>query len=134
MKKIYYKRSAILGFILIVVLNACSGIVSSKVSPATVVESYINALVAKDDISLSTLSCADYEEEALLELDSFQAVEIRMDGLICTDVGTSGEFSLVNCQVNIIATYDGEDRIFDFSARNYQVIDQSGELLVCGYQ
>jgi len=117
-----------------VILSACSRTVSNDTSPASAVESFLKALVAKDDISLSTLTCSDYEADALMELDSFQAVDVRMEGLKCSDVGSSGEFSLVNCQVNIIATYNGEDRNFDFSVRNYQVIDQKGKFLVCGYQ
>ncbi len=134
MIKRHYKCFPILGFIFIVVLSACSGTVSSNTSPGAVVEQYLQALVAKDDISLSTLSCSDYEADALMELDSFQAVEVRLDGLICSAAGTSGEFSLVNCQGNIIATYNGEDQKIDLSTRNYQVIEQKGEFLVCGYQ
>ena len=134
MIKNYYNSITILGFILIMVLSACSGTGSRNTSPATVVELYLKALVAKDDKSLSTLSCSDYEADALMELDSFQAVEIRTDGFTCSAAGTSGEFSLVNCQGKIFATYNGEVQNFDFSTRNYQVIDQNGEFLVCGYQ
>ncbi|MFH2037850.1 MAG: hypothetical protein ABIJ65_00275 [Chloroflexota bacterium] len=130
----YYKKFVALGFILFTALSACSGTASNNASPAAVVESYLKALVAKDDKSLSILSCSDFEADALMELDSFQAVEVRLDGLACSAVGTSGEFSLVNCQGNIVATYNGEDQNIDLSARNYQVIDQKGEFLVCGYQ
>ena len=134
MKHNYIILPSILGFLLIISLSACSGAASENSSPVSVVEAYINALVAKDNSTLSTLSCSDWEADALMELDSLQAVEVRLEGLICVDAGASGEFSLVNCQGNFVTTYDGEDQNRDLSTRNYQVINQSGEFLVCGYQ
>lgn len=124
----------ILGTFLSLVLSSCGGSGSKNSSPSTAVEAYLNALISKDNTSLSILSCSDWESDALMELDSLQIVEVRLDGLVCTSTGTSGEFTLVNCQGNIIATYNGEDRNIDLSLRNYQVIDQDGEYLVCGYQ
>ena len=129
-----FKKLIILGSFLILVLTACGGAASDISSPSTVVEAYLKALVEKDNISLSTLSCSDWEPSALMELDSLQAVEVRLDGLICTDADSSGEFSLVSCQGKMIATYNGEDQNIDLSTRNYRVLDQDGEFLVCGYQ
>lgn len=134
MKNNYLILTSILGLFLIISLAACSGAASKNSSPTSAVESYLNALVAKDNTTLSTLSCSDWEIDALMELDSLQAVEVRLEGLICEDAGASGGFSLVNCQGNIVATYNGEDQNIDLSTRNYKVIDQSGEFLVCGYQ
>jgi len=129
-----FKKIIISGFFLTFLLAACGGAASDNSSPSTVVEGYLKALVEKDDASLSILSCSDWESDALMELDSLQAVEARLDGLICTDAGSNGEFSLVKCQGIIIRTYNGEDQNMDLSTRNYQVIDQNGEFLVCGYQ
>jgi hypothetical protein len=98
------------------------------------VESYLNALVNKDSNSLSALSCADWESNALLELDSLQAVTTKMENLVCTATGTNGSITNVNCQGKILATYNGEDQKFDLSVRTYQVVNQGGEYLVCGYQ
>lgn len=134
MKHKINKEIMIIGSLVIVLLAACSGPASDNSSPSKVVEAYLTALVNKDNSSLSTLSCSDWEANALMELDSLQAVEVRLDGLTCNDAGTSGEFPLVNCQGNIIATYNGEDQNIDLSTRNYLVVNQDGEFLVCGYQ
>lgn len=115
-------------------LAACGGALSNNSSPEKVVEAYLTALVNKDNNTLSTLSCSDWESNALMELDSLQAVEVRLEGLTCSDSGSSGEFSLVKCQGSLVATYNGEDQNIDLSSRNYRVIDQDGEFLVCGYQ
>ena len=114
-------------------LTACASNASKKDNaPAKAVEDYLNALVAKDANRLSTLSCGDWEDSALLELDSFQAVNTRLDGLSCEQTGTDGNTALVLCRGKIIATYNNEDQDLDLSVRTYQVVQQGGEWLVCG--
>jgi hypothetical protein len=110
-------------------LSACTG---NGNAPAKAVEDYLNALVAKDADRLSTLSCSDWEDDALLELDSFQSVTTRLDGLACEQTGTDGDTALVLCKGRIIATYNNEDQDLDLSVRTYQVVQESGEWLVCG--
>ena len=58
-------------------LIACA---SNTDAPAKAVENYLNALVEKDADRLSTLVCGAWEEDALIELDSFQAVTARLEG------------------------------------------------------
>ncbi len=101
---------------------------------AKAVEDYLTALVNKDGNTLSVLSCADWESNALLELDSLQAVTTRLENLACTAAGTDGTTTQVNCQGKIIATYNNENTELDLSARTYQVVQQGGEYLVCGYK
>ncbi|MBN2386821.1 MAG: hypothetical protein JXB85_07345 [Anaerolineales bacterium] len=116
---------------MMVVLAACT---SGGSPPAEAVERYLVALVDKDEATLSSLSCADWEMTAIMELDSFQAVDTRLEGLTCSLAGTEGEMSLVTCEGRIIATYNNEDQEFDLSLRTYQVVEQSGEYLVCGFR
>jgi hypothetical protein len=111
-------------------LSACAS--SNENAPAKAVEGYLNALVAKDADRLSSLVCADWEDEALLELDSFQAVTPRLDGLACEQTGTEGNTALVLCNGKIVATYNNEDQELDLSVRTYQVVQEGGEWLVCG--
>ena len=114
----------------ILLLPACAS--SSDNASAKAVEDYLNALVAKDANRLTTLSCGEWEEDALLELDSFQAVTARLEGLACEQTGTDGDTALVLCSGKIIATYNEEDQELDLSVRTYQVVQEGGEWLVCG--
>ena len=116
---------------LVVAFTACG---SSGNQAPRAVEDYLNALVNKDADRLSALSCADWESNALLELDSLQAVDTRLEGLTCSVSGTDGDTTLVSCQGKIIATYNNEDQELDISVRTYQVVQQGGESLVCGYR
>ena len=111
------------------ILPACA---SDSNAPVQAVEDYLNALVEKDANRLTTLSCGEWEEEALLELDSFQAVTARLEGLACEQTGTDGNTALVLCNGNIVATYNEEDQQLDLSVRTYQVVQEGGEWLVCG--
>jgi hypothetical protein len=97
-------------------------------------EDYLYALVAKDATRLSTLSCVDWAQSAAVEMDSFQAVTASLEGLSCEVTGTDGAFTLVTCQGNIVTSYNGETQQFDLSLRTYQVVEQGGETLVCGYR
>jgi hypothetical protein len=111
-------------------LTACAS--GNENAPAKAVEDYLNALVSKEEARLSTLSCGEWEDDALLELDSFQAVTARLDGLACSQTGTDGETALVLCDGKIIATYNDEDQELDLSVRTYEVAQEGGEWLVCG--
>lgn len=121
---------AISTIIITLFLTACAS--DSGSAPAKAVEQYLNALVAKDADRLPTLVCGDWEEDALIELDSFQAVTPRLEAAACQQTGTDGETALVNCTGKIIATYNDEDQELDLSVRTYQVVQQDGDWLVCG--
>jgi len=111
-------------------LAACGA--SDADAPAKAVENYLTTLVEKDGDRLPTLVCGDWEADALIELDSFQAVTARLDNLSCSQTGTDGETALILCTGNIIATYNGEDQALDLSGRTFQVTQENGEWLVCG--
>lgn len=116
--------------ITIPLLSACG--TSNNDAPAKAVESYLTALVDKDANRLPTLVCGDWEEDALIELDSFQAVTARLEDVSCTQTGTDGDTSLVLCNGKIVATYNNEDQELDLSVRTYQVVQEGGDWLVCG--
>jgi len=128
------RRSAPIVLLMCIVALLFSACGKAPDPAAKAVEDYLTALVNKDASTLSTLSCADWESNASLELDSLQAVTTRLENLACTTTGTDGTTKQVNCQGKIIATYNNEDQELDLSVRTYQVVQQGGEYLVCGYK
>lgn len=126
------RKLVLLSFVILaaLVLVACGS--STGDAPVQAVENYLNALVAKDATRLPTLVCGDWEDDALIELDSFQAVTARLENVACTQTGTDGDTALVNCTGNIIASYNNEDQALDLSVRTYQVTQTGGDWLVCG--
>ena len=105
---------------------------SNADAPAKAVEDYLNALVAKDADRLPTLVCGAWEDDALLELNSLQAVSARLEEVSCSQTGADGSAALVSCAGNIVLTYDTEDQKLDLSTRTYQVTQEGGDWLVCG--
>ncbi len=130
------KRPAILLFILILLLAALSGCggQASGLDAAGAVESYFRALVDKDAERLSTLSCAAWENDARLELESFGAVSADLEGPTCQAGEQEGDAALVSCQGTITANYGAEVLEIDLAQRSYQAVFENGEWRMCGYR
>lgn len=111
-------------------LTACGG----GEHPAVVaVETFVQALVDKDEAQYVSLTCVDYELDALLEYDAFSLVKTHVEGLECQTVNLDGDKAEITCQGEIVATYGDEERTFGLSERRYQVVNQEGQWLICGY-
>jgi hypothetical protein len=110
-------------------LYACS---PSKHPAAAAVESYLRALVDKDEARFAGLTCKNFGADALLEFDSFSLVKTRLEGLECQAQDAGKSAASVTCQGQIIASYGAEDQQFDLSKRTYQVQKEGGDWLVCG--
>ena len=112
-------------------LAACGG--GSDEAPKAV-EAYLQALVDEDSAKLSTLSCKDWEEQAMMELDSFIGVDASLKDAACKQTGADGDTALVECSGSVQATYGNEQQELPLGGRTYKVMTEGGESLVCGYQ
>lgn len=111
-------------------LSACSG----GDEPAKAVELYHQALVDKEEEVLINRSCADWESQALQDLDSFVSVETELVGIACQTVSQEGDTARVTCEGAISASYQGEPTEFPLSGRTYLVVREGGEWRMCGYE
>jgi hypothetical protein len=123
-------HTILLALLALAVLAGCG---PQKAPAAKAVEAHITALVNKDEASLTALTCADWETEALLEYDAFANLTATLKGLDCQQTGTDGDAALVTCKGNIEASYNNEVQSFDLGQRVYKVVPQAGDWLVCGY-
>ncbi len=123
-------KLTILMLTLSILLSACGASASGGATAA--VEGYITALATKDQAALISNSCADWEDDALIELDSFALVEVTVDGMSCAESGTDGDKTLVDCTGMLNMSYNGEPQSLDLADRTYEVIEQDGNWLVCG--
>jgi len=112
------------------ILSACG---AGDSGASQTVEGYITALASKDEAGLLSNSCAEYEDDALLVLDSLELVEVSLaDGIACQEVGNDGDTTLVNCAGKLQMSYGGEPQELDFSNITYEVVNENGNWLVCG--
>jgi hypothetical protein len=132
MKKFFPNKGMIILFAaLLVLVTGCS---QSQSTPASAVEAYHLALVARDKERVTNLSCADWEATAQVELTSLTAVEVTLEDMSCQESGQGENFTLVNCSGKIVANYGNEVLELDLSERSYQVVEEGGEWRMCGYR
>jgi len=117
--------------LLSIALSACAG---GQDAPAQTVLLYQQALVDKNQEELISYACADWESQALLELDSFVSVETELVDATCQTVSEDGDTAKVTCDGAITATYNGEARDFSLSGRTYIVVNENGDWRLCGYE
>lgn len=122
-------RTILITLLTALLMTACA----AAPAPEKTVENYIQAINAKDSTRLQNASCKSWEADALMMLDSFQAVTTTLEGLACRQAGKDENGNtLVACTGKIVASYNGEVQEFDLSVQQYVVENSSGEWLVCG--
>jgi hypothetical protein len=116
---------------LLLVLAACGG----GTSPGDVIEAYLAAVVAKDDVRSVNLSCLDWEVQARAEGAAFDANEVALEDVSCEAVEEDSDSAIVNCTGRIRFSYDGgvEEHLV-LEGRNFRTIIEDGEWKMCGYQ
>jgi hypothetical protein len=132
MNKTQLFRILSLWTLLLLTISSCSS-ESANDAPGAV-EDYLGALVSKDENQMINQSCADWESQAKLELNSFAAVEASLENLNCEISGQAGDYTLVDCSGIIIANYGAEVLEIDLQERTFQVLQEGGEWRMCGYR
>ena len=121
--------------LLIFACAACSGTTNEQ--PGAVVEKYFQAIVDGDEDEVATLSCADWETSARADVAAFYGVKARLENVACqptqTGESTGADSVVIECSGAIIATYNNEDATFELTGKLFNVVNQGGEWLVCGY-
>lgn len=129
------RKKILLLLMLVFMLSLLSACENAGVGgPEKVTEAYLQAIINADDERLSTLSCAEWEMNAIMELDSFQAVDARLEDMTCEQSGTDGDITLVSCEGKIVTTYNNESTEIPLNTRIFEMVNQGGEWLVCGYR
>ena len=119
--------------LIVIVLIGIAGCAPTS-DPADAVEVYYEVLVAKDQERFVNLICADWELEAMIEFDSFGAVQAELQELACETSSIDNQSATVKCQGSIAVTYRGEDsQLLSLAENTYQVIMDDGEWRMCGY-
>lgn len=127
MKRLFYL------FALIALLSvSCSPADSSDA--AGVLEQYIQALANKDKAVITNLSCNEWEESAILEVDALLSVEAVIKDLACEISGEDGEDIFVVCGGSLDLTYKDEIQSIDLSRRTYTLRHIDGQWRVCSYE
>ena len=125
MKKLLFISLAIL----LILLAACQ---SSEQQAVSTVEAYLRALVNKDESGLLNLTCADWQMDALLEYDAYGNVGTTLKDLSCQVASGDSTEVIVHCTGSIEATYQNEVQSFELDKRDFRLVNQGGDWLICG--
>lgn len=119
-------RLIFLALLLCLILAGCAG----NTGPSQVIVQYLQARVASDVDKLRSLSCSDWEPQAILEADSFQGRNAKLQDVACQEDGKDGDYTIVSCTGKIVVTYQGESNQIPISS--YRTIQEDGEWKMCG--
>jgi len=121
----------ILSLLISILLVACD---SGQNDASKAIEAYIQALSSKDSVQLSNLSCTEWEQNALREVDSLVGVGSKVENLSCKQTGQEGTDTYVSCTGVLALDYNGEGQQIDLSSRTYITRQEDGEWRMCGYR
>lgn len=121
--------------ILLMVLTLALSSCGVPNSPSDIIEEYIDAMVAKNDILTVNLSCVAWEENAKAEGAGFEGVEVSLEDVACLVMDETSDSASVSCTGKFIFQYaGGEIEEIDLDRRNYSLVQESGEWKMCGYE
>ncbi|MGD8814289.1 MAG: nuclear transport factor 2 family protein [Anaerolineales bacterium] len=122
---------SVIAALLMLILASCGG----GSSPGDVIEAYLAAVVAKDEVTSVRLSCLAWEEQARAEGAAFDANEVALRDVSCEAVEVQGDEAIVTCTGSIRFSYEGGvEETLDLEGRFFRTIFEDGEWKMCGYQ
>jgi hypothetical protein len=120
--------------IAVILLTLCLGACGPAQTPASqAVEDYLQVLSDKDEQSLLTRICPDYEFDALVEFDALAQVQTELKDVACQQVESNADGAKVTCSGSIVSNYGSEIFKYDLGGRTYNVVPNGENWLVCGY-
>jgi hypothetical protein len=128
-----YIRTIYLGFVVFIYAILLVSCKNEKNGATHAIEAYIQALSNRDSIQISNLSCSNWEQNALLEVDSLTAVGSKVVDLACKQTGQDSNDTYVSCTGMLSLDYNGEAQQIDLSTRTYIAHQEDGEWRMCGY-
>lgn len=128
------KKTLIVMIVLVsfVFLSACSKKNDSS-EASKPVEAFYNAIVTQNRDRISSIACAEWEKDALREVDAFMGVKSELKDFSCVVNNVEKDAATVTCKGTIAASYGTEITDFPLENRSHKVVKEQGEWRICGY-
>ena len=120
------KRFLFLLVPMILIMAGCA----SDADPADTIMKYLEARLASDVDQLQELSCGAWEQQAVLQADSFRSIDASLEDAVCKANGTEGDMTLIECTGKIVYEYNGEHNERELG--NFLATQENGEWKMCG--
>ena len=126
-------RKILLTILLAVPLTPALTACGPSGSPAHAVESYLEAVIAKDPIQAVNFSCTAWEVQAMTEGAAYEGVEASLVDPNCIVVSEDGNQASVSCSGHIQFSYaGGEAQTDELDGRIFETSLENGEWKMCG--
>ena len=126
----FYKIFLITLLVFAGTLSACT----PARTPADTIVDYLEGLAGNDQAVVVANSCASWEEKALMEIASYENVEVTLEDLVCQVDSQSDSESSVSCSGKFISSYTaGENQVLDLSSLVFSLALEGAEWRMCGY-
>ena len=102
-------------------------------APVQALERYLGALTSKNESVFTQSICMDWENQAFLEFDAYQGLELELKGLACRVTANGAGEAQATCQGKIMLNYGNERQEVDLSKRNYRLTFHNDQWQVCGF-
>ena len=123
--------------VLLILLLISAGLLSACAparTPADTIVAYLEGLAENDQAAVVANSCATWEEKAMMEIASYENVEVTLEDLVCQVDSQSESESSVSCSGKIISSYTaGENQVLDLSNLAFSLSLEGNEWRMCGY-
>ena len=130
-----HRSTMILLYLALLLVSLALSACADKGTAPDVIEKYLKAKVTSDDDKLVSLSCKDWEAQALLEAKSFESVTAEFKDMSCKEAGKDDKYTLVTCEGTLIIQYRGEDpREQNLGGTTYRTLEEDGKWKMCGVQ
>lgn len=120
-----------LACLIIFLFSTCT---TSTGDPSLVTFEYLSALVNKETGKIISLSCNEWETNAIMDVDSLMNIRAELNNVTCYEVGREGDEAYVVCSGIIKLTYDAEIQEIDLNTRKYTLRLENNDWRVCNYQ
>lgn len=99
-------------------------------SPAQVVQAYLAARVQSNSREMQALSCAAWDPQALIQSQSFRAMNAELRDVSCATTSETAGQAVVACDGVIVTHYNNQTR--EWPIRQYQLIQENDLWQICG--
>lgn len=105
-------------------------VVIEQDSPEAVVYRYLEARTRTNSADMQALSCAKWDSQALVQSQSFRAMNAQLQNVSCMASTPEGDAVTVSCEGVIRTVYNGQTR--DWAISGYSLVQEEGEWRICG--
>lgn len=104
--------------------------IEPRLAPSDVIYRYLEARLVSDVAMMQSLSCASWDSQAIIQSQSFQAMNAELQNVACYLSSEGDREAVVTCDGNIVTNYN--DQLREWPLGSYRLIVEEDQWRMCG--